>query len=132
MISDYRGRLYDRYVSASQVAFAPRSVADFMPRKAYLTQLIRRHFPPNREATFIDLGCGHGALLYFARMAGYGNTAGVDISAEQVEEAKRLGIEGVVAGDVMETLRSLPDASQDVVVAFDVVEHLRKDELLDF
>ena len=32
----------------------------------------------------------------------------------------------------METLRSLPDGSQDMVIAFDVVEHFTKDELVPF
>jgi len=127
---DYRDRLYDRYVSSREGSLAPQSVAGFKSRKPYLTRLVRRYFPSDREATILDLGCGHGILIYFARLAGYRNTTGVDTSAEQVEEAKRLGIEGVVSGDVMETLRSLPDASQDAVIAIDVIEHMRKDEVL--
>jgi SAM-dependent methyltransferase len=128
---DYRDRLYDRYVSTSGVELAPRNTAGFKPREATFRRLIRRHFPPDHDATILDLGCGHGTLVYFARLAGYRNATGVDTSAEQVEEARRLGVEGVVLGGVMETLRSLPDTSQDVVIAFDVIEHLRKDELLD-
>jgi 2-polyprenyl-3-methyl-5-hydroxy-6-metoxy-1,4-benzoquinol methylase len=129
---DYRQRLYDRYVSSREGSLAPQSVAGFKSRKPYLTRLIQRHFPAERDATILDLGCGHGSLIYFARLAGYGNATGVDTSSEQVAEAKRLGIEGVVLGDAMETLRSLPDASQDVVIALDVVEHLTKDEVLCF
>ena len=130
-VIDYRARLYDRYVSSREGCLAPQSVAGFRPRKPYLTHLIRRHFPAERDAAILDLGCGHGILIYFARLAGYRHAMGVDTSPEQVEEAKRLGIEGVVAGDLMETLRALPDSSHDVMIAFDVVEHLRKDELLD-
>lgn len=57
---------------------------------------------------------------------------GIDYSGEQVVAAKRLGIEGVEQGDLMETLLSLPDGSQDVVIAFDVIEHFTKDELIPF
>ncbi len=32
----------------------------------------------------------------------------------------------------METLRTLPSASQDVIIAFDVIEHFTKEELLPF
>jgi SAM-dependent methyltransferase len=127
----YRDRLYAHYVSSREGSLAPQTVEGFKPKKPYLTQLIRRHFPAERSATILDLGCGHGILVYFAGLAGYRNATGVDTSAEQVEEARRLGIEGVVAGDIMETLRSLPDASQDVLIAIDVVEHLRKEEFLD-
>jgi hypothetical protein len=47
-----------------------------------------------------------------------------------VAAARRLGIEGVTRGDVTETLRSLSDSSQDVIVTFDLIEHMTKEELL--
>jgi 2-polyprenyl-3-methyl-5-hydroxy-6-metoxy-1,4-benzoquinol methylase len=109
---------------------APRSLDEFRPRAPFLSSLVRHHFPTDHDASILDLGCGHGALVFFARQAGYRNVIGIDASPEQVAAAKRLGIEGVSQGDVLETLRSLPDASQDVVVTFDLIEHLTKDELL--
>jgi 2-polyprenyl-3-methyl-5-hydroxy-6-metoxy-1,4-benzoquinol methylase len=99
-------------------------------RAPFFRKLIRDSFPTDRGARIFDLGCGYGALLYFAREAGYRNIAGVDISAEQVATATRLGIEGVAQGDLFATLCSLEDESQDAVVTFDVIEHLRKDEVL--
>jgi hypothetical protein len=57
---------------------------------------------------------------------------GVARSPEQVDAARRLGIEGVALGDLTRSLAALPDASQDVVVAFDVLEHFRKEELVGF
>lgn len=131
-MSDYRARIYENYVHACQQSLAPAGVDGLKPRAPYLKKLIRDHFPPNRDASIIDLRCGHGALLYFAQKAGYQSIVGVDRSPEQVAEAKRLGIEGVRTGDLMKTLQSLPDASQDVVIAFDVIEHFTKDELLHF
>lgn len=41
-------------------------------------------------------------------------------------------IEGVEEGDLMNTLASLPPDSQDVIVAFDVIEHFTRSELLAF
>jgi SAM-dependent methyltransferase len=129
---DIRTRVYDQYVHSRAAVLAPETLAGFASRAPYLRRLIREHFPPDRDATVIDLGCGHGALVYLAREAGYRNVTGVDLSREQVAEAQRLGIEGVVQGDLMDTLGSLPDDSQDAVVAFDVIEHFRRDELLPF
>jgi cyclopropane fatty-acyl-phospholipid synthase-like methyltransferase len=57
---------------------------------------------------------------------------GVDRSPEQVKEAQRLGIAGVKEGDLLETLESLSDESVDLIVAFDVIEHFTKDELVLF
>ena len=84
----------------------------------------------DRSARILDLGCGHGAFIYFLREAGYTNVVGVDKSPEQVAEAKRLGIAGVQEADLWEILQQSPDASYDVVITFDVIEHFSKDELL--
>jgi cyclopropane fatty-acyl-phospholipid synthase-like methyltransferase len=80
----------------------------------------------------LDLGCGHGALIHVARQMGYKNVDGVDGSPEQVAAAQRLGIRGVEEGDLMQVLANLTDASQDCVIAFDVLEHFTRDELISF
>jgi SAM-dependent methyltransferase len=129
--SRHRDRLYGRYVSARQTPPAPATLDGLTPRRPHLRALVRRHFPDDRAAAILDLGCGHGALLHFAAEAGYRNLAGVDASPEQVAAAHRLGLSQVRQGDLMAALKALPDASQDVVVAFDVVEHLARDEALD-
>ena len=127
---DYRTRIYQSYVSAGPQVLAPKTVEGLEPRRAHLEKLIRDHFPPDRDAAIIELGCGHGAVVHFARNAGYRNVVGVDRSAEQVALAAALGIDGVREGDLMETLRALADESYESVVAIDVIEHFTKDELL--
>ncbi|MDQ3696945.1 MAG: methyltransferase domain-containing protein [Gemmatimonadota bacterium] len=129
---DYRARIYDHYVHARHTSLAPATLAALDANRPYLARVIREHFPPARDARVLDLGCGHGTLVYFARQAGYRNVAGVDRSPEQVAEANRLGIDGVREGDLMETLATLSDASQDIVIAFDVIEHFTRSELLPF
>ena len=127
---DPRDRVYERYVHARTTALAPETVGQLSSRAPYLRALIRSHFPASRSSNLLDLGCGHGALIYFAREAGYANIAGVDRSPEQVAEAARLGIPGVRLGDSVDALRELPPESLDAVIAFDVVEHLTKAELV--
>ncbi|HSJ65455.1 MAG TPA: class I SAM-dependent methyltransferase [Gemmatimonadaceae bacterium] len=130
--ADFRARIYGQYVHARETALAPASIAGLSSRAPYLQRVIREHFPPDREARILDLGCGHGSLVWFARQAGYRYAEGVDRSPEQVAEAQRLGIDGVREGDLMETLAALPEASQHVIIAFDVIEHFTRDELLPF
>lgn len=129
-MSELRERIYRQYTTAASEPLAPATTAGLAPRAAMLRRLIRRYLPTDRSAVILDLGCGHGALIHFMREAGYGNVHGVDVSPEQVAEAGRLGIEGVRQGDLLDTLRGLPSSSQDVVIAFDVIEHFTKDELL--
>ncbi len=131
-MSDLRARIYRHYVHASGGALAPATPAGFAPRASSLRRLIKKHFPADRTVSVLDLGCGHGALAYFLGQAGYRNVLGVDASPEQVAAAGRLGIAGIQEGDLLETLRNLGSHSQDVIVAFDVIEHFSKDELLPF
>lgn len=126
----YRERIFGNYVTARNET-TQVSLDGFRPRAPYMKKLIRECFPKNRDAKIMDLGCGDGVLLHFARLAGYSNVAGVDASVEQVHLARGLGID-VSQGDLMPTLAGLSNGSQDVVVAFDVIEHLRKDEIVAF
>lgn len=127
-----RERIYSQYVDAWEESGAPDGVAGFNVRAASLKGLIQHHFPADRNASVLDLGCGHGALLYFAGQAGYKNLRGIDASLQQLEVAAKLGIDCIEEGDLMEVLANTPEASQDVVIAFDVIEHFTKDELIDF
>lgn len=109
---------------------APESLAGLEPRGYLLKRIIRRHFPSDKDAAIIELGCGYGAMIHFARLLGYRNIIGVDRSPQQVAEAQRLGIEGVRECDLLSTLQAAPVGSYEAVVAFDVIEHFRKDEVL--
>lgn len=101
-------------------------------RAPTLRGIVRKYFPDDRDAAILDIGCGHGALLYFAREAGYRCLRGVDVSPQQVAVAHRLGIDEVEQGDLVVALADLPESSQDMVIAFDVIEHFTKDELIGF
>ena len=127
--SDWKAHLYQSYVSSGQVQDSHTTAAEhFRAPRAHLTSIIRRHFPADRQNPIVDIGCGHGALLYFLREAGYKNVRGVDTSAEQVELAQRLGVSGVECGDAMAFLGGLADGSIGVVCLFDVMEHLTRPE----
>jgi SAM-dependent methyltransferase len=128
---NYRDRIYRHYVEAATEKLAPDTLAGLQSRAPHLAKLVARHFPADRNAAIVDLGCGHGALLHFARKAGYTNLLGYDRSPSQVAAARRLDIP-VREGDLFEAIRALPAESQDVVVAFDVIEHFNKGELIDF
>ena len=129
MSKDYRRRLYDRYVTAHLSASIEERVK---VRKPYLCRLIDMHFPEELDAHILEIGCGHGALIYYAKEVGYNHLEGVDISLEQIEEAWKLGLKNNIRhGDLMETVSKSADKSYDAIVALDVIEHMTKNELLD-
>jgi len=127
----YRDRIYRHYVEAATAPLAPATLGGLAPRLPYLDRLVARHFPADRNAAILDLGCGHGALLHAAGAAGYTNLRGVDASPSQVAAARKLGIAEIHEGDLFDAMKTLPASSQDVVVTYDVIEHFDKDELID-
>ncbi len=128
----YRTRIYGNYVKARQQPLAPTTLVGLSARGPYLRQMVQKHFPAEKKAAVLDLGCGHGALIYFAKQLGYTQVHGVDGSADQVAAARLLGIDGVEEGDLIQVLNAHLSASLDVVIAFDVMEHFTRDELLPF
>jgi 2-polyprenyl-3-methyl-5-hydroxy-6-metoxy-1,4-benzoquinol methylase len=86
------------------------------------------HLPSNRDARILDAGCGYGALLLLMQEEGYTNANGIDISKEQVEVAKALGLANVQQGDILSEASTR--GPWDAIVMLDVIEHLTRSELL--
>jgi 2-polyprenyl-3-methyl-5-hydroxy-6-metoxy-1,4-benzoquinol methylase len=126
----YRSRIYDNYIQSRITPLAPENAAGLKPRAPYLRRLIVRHFPKDRDSSILDLGCGYGAILYFAHEAGYNNIWGIDGSSQQIAAARKLGIEDVEEGKLVDTLANLEDSSQDCIITFDVIEHFTREELI--
>jgi 2-polyprenyl-3-methyl-5-hydroxy-6-metoxy-1,4-benzoquinol methylase len=128
----WKKRLYDSYVSSGQAgAFTASAEHTFRPRKAYIEQLISKYFPSDRNAEILDLGCGHGAFLYFLAKAGYARISGVDTSPEQISKAHEFGIVNAVCRPAFEYISNLQSESLDMVLLFDILEHLEPQELFD-
>lgn len=127
MSSDQRD-VYDRV----QYATAPTgdAAATFAPSFPASRALILQHFPKDLSAAVLELGCGAGRLLHAAQELGYRNVRGVDVSAEQVSTAARLGVRGVSQGDALTEIAGQAPASLDVVVCWDLLEHLAMEPLL--
>ena len=129
-IENWKDALYQSYVSSGQASDTGRSAKiQFAPRKKYMDTIIKRFFPADRNVRVIDIGCGHGALIYFLQRHGYQNAVGVDDSEEQIELARRLGVDGVNRANGLEFLRSANSASASVICLFDVLEHLTRQEM---
>lgn len=90
---------------------------EFKAKASY--QFIRKHVP--LTGSYLDIGCGNGALLYFARKDGW-QVKGLELSADYAEYLReKLQVEVIVA-DFLE----LEEQSEqyDVVSLRHVLEHL--------
>jgi SAM-dependent methyltransferase len=128
---DYRQRIYGRY-SASHLhnAAKPPTSEEFDYQARVYRKTFGPHLPEDRSAAVFDMGCGNGAFVAFLRREGYRAATGMDQDADSIATAKRLGVEGASAGDALRHLKSV-ESRYDCIVAIDIVEHFRKDELFD-
>lgn len=70
--------------------------------------------------SYLDIGCGRGEMLEYARTLGYTDVAGLEV------------VPALCGGDVMQCaihdLHKIPSLHYDLVTSFDVIEHVLPDD----
>lgn len=127
---DHRQHFYGQYTSV-QSRF---SSLDDVHRRVVtehlgLERTVRPFLPADRSARMLDLGCGYGAYLLYLRNLGFENIRGIDLSLEQVELARTLGLSCVEVDDLFSALEHERDLG--CVSMFDVIEHLTRIEAIE-
>jgi 2-polyprenyl-3-methyl-5-hydroxy-6-metoxy-1,4-benzoquinol methylase len=122
---------YDRYVSTHVASIRSQGCASLEADRLTWRDYFGSLLPADRSARIADIGCGCGSFLYFLKTLGYANTCGVDRSPEQIELARRYGIEGAIEGDAVSFLDANRGAF-DCLAAFDVLEHIEPAATLAF
>lgn len=115
-----------RYYYSGEFAFAKRAVRHVRWRRFQAARALLRQLPS--PGLLVDVGCGPGeSTLYLARALQAGQALGIDISADcvwfgnQLAQANDLPARFIVASA---TGLPLPPASADLVVSFEMIEHL--------
>jgi len=129
-MTGYRQRFFTAYVSSHLGTYRTISSEAFARDRRVFRQHLGRFLPAHRDAAILDLGCGYGSLLHFLQSMGYGNTAGIDVSEEQVGAARTLGIRNVEVAEAADFLRRRA-GRYDLITALDVLEHFTKDEAVE-
>ena len=129
-MTSYREVLYQNY-STTKMGKTDTALK-LAAKKPFFSLVIKHHFPADLDKRIIDFGCGDGALLYFTKQQGYQNVSGYDASAEQVQIAKSLGLEQIYLNNALLAASELPNHAADLIVSFDVIEHMTKEEVLTF
>jgi SAM-dependent methyltransferase len=122
---DFRAVLYERYVSTfkGEANLNAEEHFEWWDHK-YLPLLNDL----DRTAPILEIGCGDGGVLAYLARRGFSHAAGLDISREQVELARRRGVQAEV-GDVFESLVGR-ETGAAAILAVDVFEHFSRDELV--
>jgi 2-polyprenyl-3-methyl-5-hydroxy-6-metoxy-1,4-benzoquinol methylase len=130
MTDDFRTRIYERYFTTTYGEASPATEAAFRLAEPALRELLLPYLPADRGARIADVACGIGYALEMLRNAGYANAVGIDLSAEQVEVARRRQLP-VERAEALAFLRER-EGHWDALLALDFLEHLRRDELFEF
>jgi 2-polyprenyl-3-methyl-5-hydroxy-6-metoxy-1,4-benzoquinol methylase len=125
----FRDFIYRNYGETHHV-YANAAVADSPGRREQITAALRKWLPQDRSARILDFGCGDGALLAVAESLGYTRLCGVDAVRTLAEAASRRTTADVMCADGLAYLREAAAESFEAIVAFDVLEHLTRDELV--
>ena len=133
MPEDYRTRFYSEYVNTH---YAPAGLIDlktYSHSKPFFLMNYEKLLPIDKSASILDVGCGAGQFLNFLKNEHYVNIYGIDLSASMLDIARKVTkIDSLWRGDLKSFLSYNPNIKYNCIVANDVVEHLRKEELLEF
>jgi SAM-dependent methyltransferase len=95
-----------------------------------LARYLRLWLPASRNAACLELACGCGEALYLLEREGFTNVTGVDLCAEELEQARPHVGAQLVCADVLDYLKDCRDRSVDFVLALNFIEHLPKDIMM--
>lgn len=128
---DYKAGLFDKYASTHTVHRKGQATLErFRGKSRTWQRTLGRFLPDSRDKRLVDIGCGDGKLLWWLQSIGFKTAEGIDISEEQIRIAESLGIANVSVCDIRAYLESR-EGSLDMIFLRDVLEHFRKDEIMD-
>ncbi len=91
------------------------------PKDRKIVQLLKYHGVKNKKC--LDLGPGTGRWLMFLRQLGARSITGIDISDQAIEKCEPYCDE-IKKIDIAKEPLGLPSNSFDIVISFEVLEHL--------
>ena len=110
---------YEDWKNWSELNFAEASVEENL----YFSKL-RKKFKLSNDLDVLEIGYGNGSFLDFSRNAGW-NVSGIETIPELINRASQ---------NNFEVFTNIDDVQKryDLIVAFDVLEHIKPEELLFF
>jgi len=124
----YREKIYAKYATVQVPGWLHPSQENDRINQGAITRRLQGWLPQDTGASCLDLGCGAGNLLLVLKTLGFDNLIGIDLGPEQIAIARARGVTAIQA-NVLEYLKT-SDQSFDLILAFDIIEHFAKDEVL--
>lgn len=128
---NFNDKIYQSYYITTANRGHSKTIDHYDRIANHWAKRLKKRLPQNRASVCLDLACGCGELVYMLEKKGYSNTFGVDISAEVLAEARMFVKGKLINADVIEYLKGQPEKTVNLITAFNLLEHLPKDEILD-
>jgi 2-polyprenyl-3-methyl-5-hydroxy-6-metoxy-1,4-benzoquinol methylase len=105
-------------------------VSEAQKHARFFDHLLLPLLEETNRGSVLEAGCGPGHFLYWAESRGFSQVRGFDLSSQQVALARSMGLDAVQTS----FQDHLPRFNQsfDLIVALDLIEHLTRDEGLEF
>ncbi len=130
-MENYKKIIYENYISKhNSNLYGDMSIARIKAYAPALNHYYCRHLPADKNARILDIGCGDGNFVYHLQQLGYVNAMGIDVSEEQINKGRSMGINNLHCGDLLQYLAN-NQQPLDVVVAKDVIEHFTRNEVFE-
>jgi len=128
---NYKDKFYTRYITNHTKGLYGETSLEKIEKQFPIWQTyFGKLLPKDKNIKILDLGCGNGGFIYWLNKKGFELTAGIDISEEQVDQARKLGIKNISQGDAKEFLKNRNN-EYDLIFARDFLEHFSKEEILE-
>lgn len=128
MTNEYDARLLGSYVSMYMGRYRSYDPDAYRCAARDLGAHLRPFLPADRSVRCLDIGCGHGVLLYLLKSLGCREVRGIDASEEQVSLVRKVH-DAVEVADALAFLEDKKEAF-GLITAIDVLEHLSSDRAL--
>ena len=103
----------------------------FIYRQNILKFILKKYlFKLSKDSTIIDIGCGTGGNLQLLS-ENYTNVVGIDNNEFAIKYCKDKNLQNIIQGE-LPNLNEIEDNSADLILLFDVLEHVDEDALALF
>jgi len=126
---DYREKFFNQYVTTHIKYFEKISPRSFEITAKGFNKHIVPFLPEDKSARILDIACGPGHLLHFLQSHGYYNAQGIDLGAEQLEIARKMGVKNIKQADFFQYIKENQNQF-DLIVASNIIEHFKKPEAM--
>lgn len=128
---NYRDRCYRSFVSKHWESTHALSREEFDHVRRIYREKFNPFLPEDKSSSILDVACGAGHFLYYLQNEGYINAQGIDLSEEQLTVAGKMGVKNLETANLFDYLPKVP-TSFEMIVGSDIIEHLKKEEVLHF